>query len=169
MTGALSELCELYDFTNDRTGGHQRVCVLEAFLACPPFDEYACAYAHGSCRKGDKFLIEELYQIDNFINDRMNRTFVRPGVGYYSGMHWIDENITRSTAMRCADMPYWCGPLHMQSLYLSVPLEYDTSRLNPATLNGTIEELDLIDSEDLIVKENKEGMDYNKTEDVRVC
>jgi hypothetical protein len=65
---------------------------------------------------------------DNFLDDRIPRTFVRPGVGFFSGLSLMKRyNVSRATAMRGSDMPALTGPFEGQSHFLSVNFDRDMS------------------------------------------
>ena len=89
-----------------------------------------------------RFIIRDIKERDNFIDDRIPRTFVRPGVGYFSGLHLMKKyNCSRATAMRGADMPPLFGPFQGQGKYLHVNFDMDTSRLRQAGERARVEEV----------------------------
>jgi len=49
--------------------------------------------------------MRDVEEVDNFIDDRIPRSFIREGCGGYSGPHLATHNISRSAALRGADCP----------------------------------------------------------------
>ena len=54
--------------------------------------------------RGDRFLIRDMTETDNVIDDRIPRSFIRPGCGGFSGPHLASANVSRAAAMRGADV-----------------------------------------------------------------
>ena len=54
--------------------------------------------------RGDRFLMRDMTETDNLIDDRIPRGFIRPGCGGFSGPHLASANVSRAAAMRGADV-----------------------------------------------------------------
>lgn len=55
--------------------------------------------------RGDRFLVGDVNEKDNLIDDRIPRSFIREGCGGWSGPHFANENISRAAALRGTDVP----------------------------------------------------------------